>query len=42
MVFKLFESAQKRWRRLNGAQYLSEVLERVECQDGIRVEPEAA
>jgi transposase-like protein len=42
MVFKLFESAQKRWRRLNGAQYLSDVLEGVEFQDGIRVESEAA
>jgi putative transposase len=42
VVFKLFESAQKRWRRLNGAQHLSDVLEGVEFQDGIRVEPEAA
>jgi putative transposase len=42
MVFKLFESAQKRWRRLNGAQYLNDVLEGVEFQDGIRAEPEAA
>lgn len=41
-VFKLFESAQKRWRRLHGAPYLREVLEGVEFQDGIRVEPEAA
>ncbi len=42
MVFKLFESAQKRWRRLNGAQYLKEVLEGVEFKDGIRVQSEAA
>lgn len=42
MVFKLFESAQKRWRRLNGAQYLKEVLEGVEFRDGVRVESEAA
>ena len=42
MVFKWFESAQKRWRRLNGSQYLSDVLEGVEFQDGIRVEAEAA
>ncbi len=34
MVFKLFESAQKRWRRLNGAEYLSDVYEGVEFQDG--------
>jgi transposase-like protein len=42
MVFKLFESAQKRWRRLNGTQELNDVLEGVEFQDGIRIEPEAA
>ncbi len=42
MVFKLFESAQKRWRRLNGAQYLKEVLEGVEFRDGTRVASEAA
>jgi transposase-like protein len=42
MVFKLFESAQKRWRRLNGVQELNDVLEGVEFQDGIRIEPEAA
>jgi transposase-like protein len=42
MVFKLSESAQKRWRRLNGTQELNDVLEGVEFQDGIRIEPEAA
>lgn len=42
MVFKLFESAQKRWRRLNGAQYLKEVLEGVEFRDGIRAASKAA
>ncbi len=39
---KLFESAQKRWRWLNGAQYLKAVLAGVAFQDGIRVESEAA
>ena len=42
MVFKLCQSAQKRWHRLNGAQYMMDVLEEVEFQDGIRVESEAA
>ena len=42
MVFKLFQSAQKRWRRLNGARHLKEVLDGVKFQDGIRVETEAA
>jgi putative transposase len=42
MVFKLCRSAQKRWRRLNGAQYMVDVLEGTEFQDGIRVESAAA
>lgn len=42
MVFKLCQSAQKRWHRLNGAQHMMDVLEGAECQDGIRVESEAA
>jgi transposase-like protein len=42
MVFKLCQSAQKRWHRLNGAQHMIDVLEGAEFQDGIRVESEAA
>jgi putative transposase len=42
MVFKLFEKAQKRWRRLHGAPYLLDVLAGGEFQDGMRVEPNAA
>jgi putative transposase len=42
MGCKLFESAQKRWRRLHGAQYRLDVLEGIAFQDGIRVEPDAA
>lgn len=42
MVFKLCQSAQKRWHRLNGAQHMRDVLEGAEFQDGIRVESEAA
>ena len=42
MVFKLCQSAQKRWHRLNGTQYMMDVREEVAFQDGIRVESEAA
>jgi len=42
MVFKLCLSAQQRWRRLNGAQYLSDVIDGVEFQDGVKVKQEAA
>ena len=37
MVFKLIESASKRWRRLRGFRHLPEVLAGVRYQDGIRV-----
>ena len=36
MVFKLAEQAQKRWRRLNGSELLSEVIEGIQFVDGIR------
>jgi transposase-like protein len=42
MVFTLGQSAQKRWRRLNGAQYMIDLLEGTTFQDGIRAESEAA
>jgi transposase-like protein len=42
MVFKLCQSAQKRWHRLHGVQYMMDVLKEVEFQDGIRVKSEAA
>ncbi len=42
MVFKLCISAEKRWRRLNGSQHMTDVIDGVEFQDGIRVEEEAA
>lgn len=41
-VFKLCQNAQKRWRRLNGAQHMTEALEGAEFEDGIRVESDAA
>ena len=39
MVFKLMESAQKSWRRLNGHQKLQDIADGVPYQDGIRVQP---
>lgn len=38
MVFKLVESAAKRWHRLRGYRQLPEVLNGVVFQDGVRVE----
>lgn len=38
MVFKLVESAAKRWHRVRGYRLLSEVLNGVVFQDGVRVE----
>jgi putative transposase len=38
MVFKLVESAAKRWHRLRGYQQLPDVLNGVIFQDGVRVE----
>jgi len=40
MAFKLLEMAQKRWRRLNGAELLPLVREGAQFVDGIRVERE--
>ncbi|MDA0232895.1 MAG: IS256 family transposase [Chloroflexi bacterium] len=36
MVFKLALSAEKRWRALNGAKLLAEVIEGVTFEDGVR------
>jgi len=41
MVFKLVQSAQKRWRRLNASDYLKDVILGVEFRDGIRVDAQA-
>jgi transposase-like protein len=38
MVFKLALSAQKRWRALNGAKLLADVIEGVVFEDGVRKE----
>jgi transposase-like protein len=37
MVFKLAESAQKRWRRLNGHQLIGEVIAGIGFKDGEKV-----
>ncbi len=38
LVFKLIQSAQKRWRRIRGFKLLAEVIEGVNFADGLRVE----
>jgi transposase-like protein len=42
MVFKLYQSAAKRWHRLRAAHYLTEVMNGTAFKDGIRVEQDAA
>lgn len=42
MVFKLCDSAQKRWRRLNVPERLADVLTGINFKDGIREKKEAA
>ncbi len=37
MAYKLLESAQERWRRLNGHELVADVLNGVEFKDGIKV-----
>ena len=37
MVFKLAMSAQKRWRTLNGAKLLADVIAGVQFEDGVKV-----
>ncbi len=38
MVFKLALSAQKRWRALNGAKFLADVIDGVVFEDGVKKE----
>jgi putative transposase len=42
MVFKLMQSAQKRWRLLNGSQLLIEVIQGTQFIDGIKSQEAAA
>lgn len=38
LVFKLIQSAQKRWLRIRGFQHLADVIEGVPFKDGLRKE----
>ena len=38
MVFKLFESAQTRWRKLRGFKKLGQVITGVQFRDGVEVD----
>jgi hypothetical protein len=42
MVFKLMQSAQKKWRLLNGSQLLPDVIQGVPFTDGIKSQVAAA
>jgi len=42
MVFKLMQSAAKRWRLLNGSQHLADVIQGVQFIDGIKPKQDAA
>lgn len=42
MVFKLAESASRRWRALNGSELITDVIEGVNFVDGVRTEQVAA
>jgi len=42
MVFKLYQSAAKRWHRLRAVHYLPEVMHGIVFKDGLRVEQDAA
>ena len=42
MVFKLMQSAAKRWRLLNASQHLAEVIQGVQFIDGIKPQQDAA
>jgi hypothetical protein len=42
LVFKLIQSAQKRWLRIRGFKHLGDVIEGVQFKDGIRLEQKQA
>ena len=42
MVFKLVQSAAKRWRQLNGSELIPDVISGVPFQDGLRINQAAA
>ena len=37
MAFKLLDAAQERWRRFNGHELVTDVLDGVKFKDGIKV-----
>jgi hypothetical protein len=39
MAFKLIESAEQRWRKVNAPQLVAAVLHGIEFKDGIRQKP---
>ncbi len=41
MVFKLIQSAEKRWRKLRGFKLVADVIEGVNFKDGVRVDKES-
>ena len=41
MVFKLIQSAEKRWRRLKGFKLVADVIQGVNFKDGVRVDKES-
>ncbi len=41
MVYKLMESASKKWRALNGSTLLPEVVQGIVFVDGVRQKPAA-
>ncbi len=42
MVFKLCQSAQRKWRRLDGAHQLAEIIKGVKFKDGVKLIERAA
>ena len=40
MIYKLGMSAEKRWRKIRGFNYLAQVIEGVEFKDGIEMNSE--
>ncbi len=41
MIYKLIESAQKRWKRIKGFALLTLVVNNVEFKDGLQVEDQS-
>ncbi len=42
MVFKLCESAQRKWRRLDGPHQLAEIIKGLKFKDGVKLIERAA